>query len=213
MHCFVRTAKLIGRAGGILFALIFWYFCIKTKVRKRKKKISINSFRNFWLQAFIKVGHCFLGNYFPQTAINGNISCLSTDYYTKTPLLKSFRYDKLNRIKRMQTAGVSAGEWGNLTDDFSTEYRYDYNGNILSLQRKDATAQIMHQINYAYNAKNNRLQAITAIGINSSSYGYDAIGNLIEDSGEDISGSCSIVCFFYFRACKYHYIRAIHENN
>ena len=42
---------------------------------------------------------------------NGNISCLSTDYYTETPLLKSFRYDKLNRIKRMQTASISAGEW------------------------------------------------------------------------------------------------------
>jgi len=26
-----------GRAGGIFFALIFWYFCIKTKVRKEKK--------------------------------------------------------------------------------------------------------------------------------------------------------------------------------
>ncbi len=23
----------VGKAGGILFALIFWYFCIKTKVR------------------------------------------------------------------------------------------------------------------------------------------------------------------------------------
>jgi hypothetical protein len=23
----------VGRAGGILFALIFWYFCIKTKAR------------------------------------------------------------------------------------------------------------------------------------------------------------------------------------
>ena len=117
---------------------------------------------------------------------NGNISCLSTDYYTKTPLLKSFRYDKLNRIKRMQTAGVSAGEWGNLTDDFSTEYRYDYNGNILSLQRLNANAVLMHQINYTYNAKNNRLQAITAVGINSSTYSYDAIGNLANDSGENI---------------------------
>jgi len=132
-------------------------------------------------------------NYYNLTAnsatdlYNGNISCLSTDYYTETPLLKSFRYDKLNRIKRMQTAGVSAGEWGSLTDNFSTEYRYDYNGNILSLQRKDATAQVMHHINYTYNAKNNRLQAITATGINSSTYSYDAIGNLSNDSGENIN--------------------------
>jgi len=118
---------------------------------------------------------------------NGNIAALSTATDSVTPLLKSFRYDKLNRIKRMQTAGISAGEWGSLTDNFSTEYRYDYNGNILSLQRKDATAQIMHRINYTYNAKNNRLQAITATGINSSNYSYDAIGNLSDDSGESVS--------------------------
>jgi len=86
----------------------------------------------------------------------------------------------------MQTAGISAGEWGSPTDNFSTEYRYDYNGNILSLQRKDATAQIMHRINYAYNAKNNRLQGIIATGINSSTYSYDAIGNLANDSGESV---------------------------
>jgi len=54
------------------------------------------------------------------------------------------------------------------------------------LQRKDANAQVMHQINYTYNAKNNRLQAITAVGINSSTYGYDAIGNLANDSGENV---------------------------
>ena len=120
---------------------------------------------------------------------NGNIAALSTATDSVTPLLKLFRYDKLNRIKRMQTAGISAGEWGSLTDNFSTEYRYDYNGNILSLQRKDATAQVMHHINYTYNAKNNRLQGITATGINSSNYSYDAIGNLANDSGENIQVS------------------------
>ena len=36
--------EMIGRAGGILFALIFWYFCIKTKVRKRNKV----NFENFF---------------------------------------------------------------------------------------------------------------------------------------------------------------------
>jgi len=120
---------------------------------------------------------------------NGNIAALSTATYSVTPLLKLFRYDKLNRIKQMQTASISAGEWGSPTDNFSTEYRYDYNGNILSLQRKDATAQVMHHINYTYNAKNNRLQAITATGINSSNYSYDAIGNLANDSGENIQVS------------------------
>jgi hypothetical protein len=48
----------------------------------------------------------------------------------------------------------------------------------------------MHQLDYSYNQENNRLSNIISgvtTTIPSSSYGYDAIGNLINDSGEAIS--------------------------
>ncbi len=116
---------------------------------------------------------------------NGNISVMTTGLMDNTGSLldqqvKAFRYDKLNRIKSMQTAaGISSA----LTNNFATAYTYDFNGNILSLSRKNETSAAMHNISYSYSGKN-RLQAITATGLSSSSYQYDSIGNLINDSGE-----------------------------
>ena len=46
----------------------------------------------------------------------------------------------------------------------------------------------MHDIAYHYpNAANNRLGSITATGLNSGSYQYDAIGNLVRDNAEGLA--------------------------
>ena len=139
-------------------------------------------------------------NYFncPSTSAvplyNGNISALTTSYHNSTNvvLMKLFRYDKLNRIKQMQTAEQfqSTSGWEPVSDNYSTEYEYDWNGNLLSLRRNDKYGQIMHDIAYHYpNAANNRLGSITATGLNSSSYRYDAIGNLVRDNAEGLTVS------------------------
>ncbi len=98
--------------------------------------------------------------------------------------MKTFRYDKLNRIKQMQTATLNGTNWGNPAYNFATLYSYDFNGNITSLYRNNAFQQTLHNIAYQYNVLENRLRSITATGLNSSSYQYDAVGNLTHDSGE-----------------------------
>ena len=120
---------------------------------------------------------------------NGNISALTTDYPGLTPLLKAFRYDKLNRIRTMETATLSGVNWNTLTQNYATAYNYDANGNILSLRRNFSNASPMHDIAYTYLTNSNRLDTITADGIKSSRYGYDGIGNLTRDGGEDFDVS------------------------
>ena len=45
----------------------------------------------------------------------------------------------------------------------------------------------MHDIQYHYPTANNRLGSITATGINSSTYQYDALGNLVRDNAENLT--------------------------
>ena len=72
---------------------------------------------------------------------NGNISALSESIYNlgERGFMKLFRYDKLNRIKRMRTAVHHQNDpgWESASDNFATDYSYDWNGNLLSLQRKN----------------------------------------------------------------------------
>ena len=122
---------------------------------------------------------------------NGNISALSESVYNlgEKGFLKLFRYDKLNRIKRMRTAAHHQNNpgWETASDNFATDYSYDWNGNLLSLQRKNQSGQVMHNIRYTYPNGNNRLGSITSTGIASSAYQYDALGNLVRDNAEGLT--------------------------
>ena len=124
---------------------------------------------------------------------NGNISALSESIYNlgERGFMKLFRYDKLNRIKRMRTAVHHQNDpgWESASDNFATDYSYDWNGNLLSLQRKNQFGQEMHNIRYTYPNGNNRLGSISSTGITSSAYKYDALGNLVHDNAEDLTVS------------------------
>ena len=125
---------------------------------------------------------------------NGNISALTTsNYHIWIPsMLKLFRYDKLNRIKSMQTAAHSFNPtgWESVCDNYSTQYTYDWNGNLLFLQRKNQFGEDMHQVDYNYPSNsNNRLGGIAATGLQSGSYQYDALGNLVCDNAEGLTVS------------------------
>ena len=126
---------------------------------------------------------------------NGNISALSLGIDTLNPMLKSFRYDKLNRIKMMESAYLSNNIWGVLSNRFGTEYSYDFNGNITNLSRRDETATLLHDIGYTYEQDRNRLRGIEVNGteIRSSSYHYDALGNLITDDIEEINVDWNVI--------------------
>jgi RHS repeat-associated protein len=115
---------------------------------------------------------------------NGNISALSTVYTYRDPLLKAFRYDKLNRIRSMQTARLSGTKWDALSQSYATEYTYDLNGNLQTLSRRDEMANYLHNLTYSYTNNTNRLARVYAPELNDPPYRYDAIGNLIQDMGE-----------------------------
>lgn len=120
---------------------------------------------------------------------NGNISALTTDYLTTeiNPLVKFFRYDKLNRIKGMKTNSDAGNPQCQPFYTYSTYYTYDHNGNLDTLIRYDSETNELHYIEYEYLSGNNRLDSITAWwGLNTCGYRYDAIGNLIRDNGEGL---------------------------
>lgn len=78
---------------------------------------------------------------------NGNISNLITSINEfmkdgKGPLAQTFRYDQLNRLTESRAyedpGTVSTNAWaptGTATDKYMTKYKYDANGNILTLKR------------------------------------------------------------------------------
>ena len=126
---------------------------------------------------------------------NGNISAISVGIKDLNPLLKSYRYDKINRIKEMKSAGLNNNVWVTLTNLFGSTYSYDFNGNIESLIRYDENGNVLHNISYTYSADRNRLSSInvTGTGIGSSSYQYDALGNLIRDNNENINVTWNVI--------------------
>jgi len=118
-----------------------------------------------------------------------------------------FQYDVLNRIKQSTSVKEDAttSAWTTLgpgATTFKTEYTYDRNGNILNLKRNDDLAAAMDNLQYTYDngsmgsaATKNRLTSVQdVIGTtvtgrqdfqNTHNYSYDAIGNLIKETGQE----------------------------
>ena len=116
-----------------------------------------------------------------------------------------YRYDYLNRI----TSSVAVRAYANGQNYWvplpalshpnrhQSNYTYDGNGNLLSLQRYNQAGDMIDNLSYAYEsilgAPSNRLKSVTD-GINTTafaqdivgthSYDYDAIGNLVRDHGD-----------------------------
>jgi YD repeat-containing protein len=123
---------------------------------------------------------------------NGNISWMSTDL----PGLGSNRmqamvygYDQLHRIVQARSLTVygANGYEARATGPqaYDTDYSYDPNGNLLTLQRRDdSQTAVRDDLTYEYNIGTNRLRNTdTADGEN---YTYDEVGNLISDAEEGI---------------------------
>ena len=164
--------------------------------------------RPFALDVFSSSLYYYAGDYLPilgnqyynkvsadaVSLFNGNISALTTSFYNlgDNSLLKLFRYDKINRIKQMQTEVLNefGTNWTAPSEKFSTTYTYDFNGNLWTLQRRDRFAQIRHNLLYTYlDSNNNRLTSLAATGLSSSQYEYDSIGNLMRDEAENLNVS------------------------
>ncbi|MDQ8051434.1 MAG: RHS repeat-associated core domain-containing protein [Pedobacter sp.] len=135
------------------------------------------------------------GNISHSTYAIGGINGGATVGYT-------YGYDQLNRLKntRQRTVGTS-GDWdfSSASHGFKENFTYDGNGNITALNRYDGSGNAMDSLKYAYNRQSgsnrlldNRLGSVDndasiTGSVKDSSYGYDAIGNLISNPQEDIT--------------------------
>jgi len=124
---------------------------------------------------------------------NGNIATWS--YHNKTSIKSEgniYKYDELNRILQSNFEQLN-GTWGAINSSgFQTKYRYDPNGNLLGLYRKDESASVFDSLSYSYmgDTSSNRLlnvrDSLSLVSVNDiagyNPYLYDEIGNLVKDS-------------------------------
>ncbi|WP_123955310.1 RHS repeat-associated core domain-containing protein [Flavobacterium cheongpyeongense] len=120
-----------------------------------------------------------------------------------------YKYDQLNRIKEMTSKSITAA--GVASNGYYSNYSYDKNGNLATLNRADrlnGNVIPMDQLSYKYNPGNNQLRRVNdAVGngvfvapggtVNDTSldidnqtedenYVYDNIGQLTKDKQEGI---------------------------
>ncbi|MBL7712365.1 MAG: RHS repeat protein, partial [Chitinophagaceae bacterium] len=132
---------------------------------------------------------------------NGNIARLSSDILPFKPLMASFTYDQLNRIKYAVYDSISpavAGMAGlHPVPAYKSMYDYDADGNITRLIRrvdKPGADRIMDSMRYYYVKGSNRLFRLTDSAENNYvddvdkftdsnliRYHYDPIGNVTKD--------------------------------
>lgn len=109
-----------------------------------------------------------------------------------------YRYDVLNRIKRADFKYFDGG-W-NATTDYNTDYTYDANGNILTLNRNAYASKhlAMDSMRYTYTPLTNQLTHVDDPVASANytediddqdvgNYTYDAIGQLTQDAQEEIA--------------------------
>ena len=140
---------------------------------------------------------------------NGNIAAMAVNIpVLGDPEVYAYRYDQLNRIKRMDAiSGLSQNNTTIVpvrTAEYHEEVKYDPNGNILGYLRNGTTKNSnlleMDSLNYQYYPNTNKLKRVTdktAYSNNyksdidhqpdATNYTYDAIGNLIQDKAEGIT--------------------------
>ncbi|HNW70029.1 MAG TPA: RHS repeat-associated core domain-containing protein, partial [Bacteroidales bacterium] len=117
----------------------------------------------------------------------------------------AYQYDRLNRIKLMQTCLDNTAKdvqtnntWQGIsvTTKYKNSYSYDGNGNITKLRRYDDSGNLMDRLSYNYFSNNNKLKFVhDSAGTTSyagdledqshSNYNYNQIGSLIKDSLSD----------------------------
>jgi RHS repeat-associated protein len=138
--------------------------------------------------------------------------------YSSSPggplIFYNYKYDQLNRLTGQDAYrglyNTSSGLWDSLQtmgENLKERIAYDANGNIMKYLRNsiDPTQVRMDSLHYEYYANTNRLRRIRDSvpangfvdpnnriididGQADNNYGYDAIGNLVRDDAEHITG-------------------------
>jgi YD repeat-containing protein len=128
------------------------------------------------------------------------------------PLFYKYRYDQLNRLKRMDAfKGLTGNQWTPIHPtkyDYEETVNYDPNGNILSYNRNGSPtlsgkAERMDVLTYNYKPLTNQLDHVLDSvpagaytedidGQSSGNYVYDKIGNLVSDDANNMNNANSI---------------------
>lgn len=149
---------------------------------------------------------------------NGNIAWMATqvnqfDRQSMGTALEAyaFQYDQLHRIKQAKRWQHDGTGWGNTNEwRYHTNYAFDKNGNLNTLQRHSDDGTLIDNFSYTYqssggNRANNKLLGVgdaVSSGVFAGdiddqppvvtgggthyNYGYDEIGNLLRDDAEGI---------------------------
>ncbi len=143
---------------------------------------------------------------------NGNIKEMVTSWidHNQNSIPTQFnyyKYDQLNRIKDMTSKSITAS--GSISDGYWSNYSYDRNGNLYSLNAAaplNGVITPMDKLTYHYNTGNNQLKQVndaiaagtftngtandTSLDIdnqtNEENYEYDTIGQLTRDKQEGL---------------------------
>ncbi|PWL30064.1 DUF6443 domain-containing protein [uncultured Roseivirga sp.] len=148
-------------------------------------------------------------NGFTQNQLNGNIAGVKWRSASDSKQRAyGFDYDASNRLLAADYTQYGTS-WNNTAADFSTDYTYDANGNIKTLQRKGmvlGNVMTIDNLQYDYgegfgvNGRSNTLKRVrdnsAAFNIGDfkdgtntgNDYAYDANGNMTQDLNKDIQG-------------------------
>jgi RHS repeat-associated protein len=160
--------------------------------------------------AFATVIDYYKGDYIPigntpvstlpqqsKSLYNGNIARQTTDLAPFSALTAQYTYDQMNRIRKASYAQLQNNVL-NFNSWYASAYKYDLDGNIQQLVRREGTGTLMDSMKYSYPlpTKNNQLADVldyasfTQAGvedikpyttIGNSRMLYDEVGNLVKD--------------------------------
>ena len=111
--------------------------------------------------------------------LDGNISAMRWGSAASTDKAYAYAYDRVGQLQSADYKLLSGGVWNPSANYQEGGLTYDLNGNILSVQRTGGSGENLHALTYTYDGY--RLLSVGVNGTASTSYRYDADGNMTFD--------------------------------
>lgn len=121
----------------------------------------------------------------------GNISYMSWQNGSNSKRAYVYDYDGLNQLKNADFREKSGTSWTDPTKYDVSNLSYDENGNIDNVKRRNSSGGTLHDFSYTYCG--NKLTSVKNGASSSSTYGYNANGNMTFDGRKGISITYNIL--------------------